>query len=140
MEKIKKLELFIDGASRGNPGPSGIGVVIKDENKKTVKEFYKYIGQTTNNIAEYNALVYGLQEAVMLGAKSLILNMDSELVAQQLKGEFRVRDANIKALFDQAIHLINGLEKFEVIHINREKNKEADKLANKAINLAELKR
>ncbi|MBI4335400.1 MAG: ribonuclease HI family protein [Candidatus Omnitrophica bacterium] len=137
--KAKKTELFIDGAARGNPGPAGLGVVIKDENKNTIKEFYKYIGAATNNIAEYNALVYGLQEAHMLGAEEAILNVDSELVVQQLKGEFRVRDPKIKLLFDQAIHLINGFKKFEVRHIRREENKEADKLANKAINLADLK-
>lgn len=132
--------MFIDGAARGNPGPAGVGVVIKDENKKTIKEFYKYIGTATNNIAEYNALVYGLQEAHMLGAEEVVLNLDSELVAQQLKGEFRVKDPGIKSLFDQAVHLINGLKKFEIIQIGREKNKEADKLANKAINLSDLKR
>lgn len=136
----KKVHLFIDGAARGNPGPAGLGVVIKDENKKTIKEFYKYIGIATNNIAEYNALVYGLQEAHMLGAEEVELKMDSELVAQQLKGEFRVKDPKIKLLFDQAIHLINGLKKIEVVQIPREENKEADKLANKAINLSELKR
>lgn len=130
----------MDGASRGNPGPAGLGVVIKNESKKTVKEFYKYIGRATNNIAEYNALVYGLQEAHMLGAEEVILNLDSELVARQLKGEFRVKDPQIKLLFDQAIHLINGFKKFDVVHISREKNKEADKLANKAINLSELTR
>ena len=138
--KPKKVVIFIDGASRGNPGPAGLGVVIKDENKKTIKEFYKYIGNATNNIAEYNALVYGLQEALIIGAEEVILNLDSELVAQQLKGEFRVKDPRIKSLFDQAVHLINAFKKFDVIHINREKNKEADKLANKAINLSELKR
>ncbi|MDD5450240.1 MAG: ribonuclease HI family protein [Candidatus Omnitrophica bacterium] len=138
--KTSRVEMFIDGAARGNPGPAGVGVVIKDENKKTIKEFYKYIGTATNNIAEYNALVYGLQEAHMLGAEEVVLNLDSELVAQQLKGEFRVKDPGIKSLFDQAVHLINGLKKFEIIQIGREKNKEADKLANKAINLSDLKR
>ncbi len=139
MAAIKKIEIFIDGAARGNPGPAGLGVVIKDSDKKTIKEFYKYIGNTTNNVAEYNALVYGLQEAHMLGAEEVKLNLDSELVAQQLRGEFRVRDLKIKSLFDQAIHLINGFKSFEVKHIRREENKEADKLANKAINLSELK-
>jgi ribonuclease HI len=139
MSANKRVEIFIDGAARGNPGPAGIGVVIKDESKKTVKEFYKYIGAATNNVAEYNALVYGLQEAHMLGAEEVKLNLDSELVAQQLKGEFRVKDPKIKPLFDQAIHLINGFKKFEVQHIPREENKEADKLANKAINLSDLK-
>ncbi|MEI8176046.1 MAG: ribonuclease HI family protein [Candidatus Omnitrophota bacterium] len=137
--KLQKLELFVDGASRGNPGPAGLGVVIKDEHKKTVREFYKYLGTATNNIAEYSALVYGLQEALMLGAEDITLHMDSELVVRQLKGEFRVRDANLKKFFDQAIHLIGGLKRCEIVHIKREFNKEADRLANKALNLAELK-
>ena len=130
--------MFIDGAARGNPGPSGVGVIIKDTGSKILKEFYKYLGVATNNIAEYNALVYGLQEAHMLGAQEVKLYLDSELVAQQLKGEFRVKDPKIKLLFDQAVHLVNGFSKFEIIQIPREKNKEADKLANKAINLSEL--
>ena len=75
----------------------------------------------------------------MLGAQEVTLYMDSELAAKQLKGEFRVKDPRIKLLFDQAIHLINGLKKFEIIQIAREENKEADRLANKAINLSELK-
>ncbi|NQT06062.1 MAG: ribonuclease HI family protein [Candidatus Omnitrophica bacterium] len=134
----KKLLIYIDGAARGNPGPAGIGVVLLDEKKKRVKDYYKFLGKTTNNIAEYNALVYALQEAHMLGAKEIVLHMDSELVAKQLKGEFRVKNNNIKPLFEQAIHLINGLEKVEIKHIDRSLNKEADKLANKAINLSGL--
>lgn len=139
MTANKRVEVFIDGAARGNPGPAGLGVVIKDADKKTIKEFYKYIGNATNNIAEYSALVYGLKAAHMLGAADVKLNLDSELAARQLKGEFRVRDLKIKPLFDQAIHLINGFKSFEVRHIRREENREADKLANKAINLADLK-
>lgn len=135
----KQLLIYIDGAARGNPGPAGIGVVIFDKDKKKVKEYYKYLGETTNNIAEYNALVYALQEAHMMGVKDVILYMDSELVAKQVKGEFRVKNKNIKPLFEQALHLINGLEKVEVKHIDRSLNKDADKLANKAINLSGLK-
>ena len=135
----EKLLIYIDGAARGNPGPAGIGVVIFDDNKNKIKEYYKHIGVATNNIAEYNALVYALQEAHMLGAKNVVLHMDSELIAKQLKGEFKVKNKNIKSLFDQAVHLINGLEKVEVKHIDRSLNKEADKLANRAINLSGLK-
>jgi len=137
--KIKKTYLYIDGAARGNPGPAGIGVLFLDETKKKIKEFYKYIGNTTNNVAEYNALIYGLQEALILGAKELVLNLDSELVVKQIKGEYRVKNANLKPLFEQAVHLINGFKKVEVIHIDRKENKEADKLANKAINLSDLR-
>lgn len=137
--KKDKLLIYIDGAARGNPGPAGIGVVILDENNKRVKDYYKYVGETTNNVAEYNALIYGLQEAHMLGSKDVVLHMDSELVAKQLKGEFRVKNSNIKPLFEQAIHLINGFQKIEIKLIDRTLNKEADKLANKAINLSGLK-
>lgn len=132
----KKVYLYIDGAARGNPGPAGIGVVLLDANKKKIKDFYKYIGNATNNIAEYNALIYGLQEVLALGAKEVVINLDSELIAQQLKGEYRVRNINIRPLFEQAAHMFNGLDKVEVRHIDRKENKDADKLANKAINLS----
>jgi len=136
--KSKKFFLYIDGASRGNPGPAGIGVVIMDEKKKKIKELYKYIGEATNNIAEYNALIYGLEEISALKADEIVINMDSELVAQQLNGEYKVKDPNIKLLFEKALAILKSFDGFEVRHIVREKNKEADKLANKAINLAGL--
>jgi len=134
-----KITLFVDGAARGNPGPAGIGVVILGQNNTKLKEYYKYIGNTTNNIAEYNALVYGLQEALSIGAKELLIKLDSELVAKQIKGEYKVKNKNIKPLFDQAIHMLNKFEKIEVKHVDRKENKEADKLANKAINLSDLR-
>ncbi len=137
--KNRKLVLYIDGASRGNPGPAGVGVVIKDETRKTLKEFYKYIGETTNNIAEYNALIYGLQEALMLKAQEVVINLDSELVAEQINGRYRVRDEKIKQLFEQALHMLNGFARFEIRRIAREENKTADLLANKAINLSGLR-
>lgn len=132
----KRIYLYIDGAARGNPGPAGIGVVLFGSDKKKIKDFHRFIGNTTNNIAEYNALIYGLQEALILGAKEVVVNLDSELIAQQLKGEYRVRNANIKPLFEQVAHLLNGFDKVEVKHIDRKENKEADRLANKAINLS----
>lgn len=134
----KRLFIYIDGAARGNPGPAGIGVVIFDGEHNRIKDLHKYMGEITNNVAEYNALIYALQEAHMLGSKDLVIHMDSELVYKQLKGEFRVKDKKIKPLFDQAVHLINGLEKIELKLIDRSLNKEADKLANKGINLAGL--
>jgi ribonuclease HI len=133
-----KLSIFVDGGARGNPGPAGIGVVIFNEKKHKIKEFNKYIGIATNNIAEYNAVIYGLQEALIEKADEAELNLDSELVAQQLKGEYRVKNANIKPLFEQALHLISGFKKVDIKHINRDKNKLADKLVNKAINLGGL--
>ena len=134
--KNKKISLFIDGASRGNPGPAGIGVLILDAAGKKIKEFYKYIGHTTNNVAEYNALIYALDEALMLKADEVIVNVDSELVAKQLNGEYRVKDETIKLFFEKALHILKSFKNFEVNHIDRSRNKEADKLANKAINLA----
>ncbi|MFH1189317.1 MAG: ribonuclease HI family protein [Candidatus Omnitrophota bacterium] len=135
--KSKTLYLYTDGGSRGNPGPSGIGVVIRDSKKK-VKEIFKYIGETTNNIAEYSALVSGLEEAAALKATDVVIHLDSELLVKQLNGEYKVKDANMKALFDTSIGLLKRFDSFEVRHIERSKNKEADKLVNKAINLAGL--
>lgn len=134
----KKLSIYTDGGARGNPGPAAVGVVIKDQKNKTIREFNKYIGIATNNVAEYNAVIYGLQEALIIKADEVRLNLDSELVAQQLKGEYRVKNPNIKPLFEQAVHLISGFKKVDIIHIRREQNKEADKLVNKAINLGGL--
>ena len=136
--KSKKITLYTDGGSRGNPGPSGIGVIMLDSNKKKIKEISRYIGLTTNNIAEYSALVCGLEEASALGASDVVVFMDSELLAKQLSGEYRVKDGNIRPLFEKALGVLKNFNSFEIKHIDREKNKEADKLVNKAINLAGL--
>ncbi|MFA5146103.1 MAG: ribonuclease HI family protein [Candidatus Omnitrophota bacterium] len=133
-----KFSMYIDGASRGNPGPAGIGVVIFDGRKKKVKEVYKYIGETTNNVAEYNALIAGLEEMANLSASEVTINMDSELVARQLSGEYKVKDAVMRSLFERAVSILKTFKSFEVKHIERAKNKDADKLANKAINLSSL--
>lgn len=136
--KNKRIVIYIDGGARGNPGPAAAGVVIFDKDGKKIKEFGKYIGETTNNIAEYNALVYALEEALILRADEVILNMDSELVARQLSGDYRVKDEGIKPLFERALNMLKSFKGYEIKHIAREKNKEADKLVNKAINLASL--
>ena len=135
---MKKLIIYADGGSRGNPGPSGIGVVIQDDKGKTVNELNKYIGIATNNIAEYNAVIYGLQEALIQRADKVELRLDSELVAKQLNGEYKVKSEEIKPLFLQALHLISGFKNIVIKHIKREENSEADKLVNKAINLGAL--
>lgn len=131
------LSIYIDGAARGNPGPAGAGIILK-ENNKTIKSIHKYLGDTTNNIAEYSAVIFGLQEASALGYKNIALHLDSELVAQQLRGEYRVKNSSIKTLFDKAISLINHFDNITIKRIDRANNKEADKLANKAINLSGL--
>ena len=126
------IEIFTDGAARGNPGPAGIGVLIKKDNQ-TMLEVADYIGETTNNIAEYKALIRGLEEAVKLKAKEISVFCDSELVVKQIKGEYRVKNQGLRPLFDRAKALIDNFHKFDIKYIPREQNKKADRLANQGI-------
>ncbi|RKY42750.1 MAG: ribonuclease H [Candidatus Makaraimicrobium thalassicum] len=138
MRKIKgpdTLFIFADGGSRGNPGPSGVGVVLLDEKNEKAGEISKYIGSATNNVAEYLAVIYGLQEAVCLKAGKVVLHVDSQLVARQLKGEYRVKDQTLRKFFDLALNLLREFDKVEIKEIPREENKDADILVNRAINL-----
>ena len=134
----KKLLIYTDGGARGNPGPAGIGVVIMDSKKKKLKEICKYIGEATNNVAEYSALVAALEEALGLNADEVAICMDSELITKHLSGEYRVKSEEIKPLFEKALALLKNFKKFEIKHIGRDGNKQADKLVNKAINLSSL--
>lgn len=136
--KSKKIFIYADGGARGNPGPAGIGVVISDATKKKIKELYKYIGEATNNIAEYSALIAGLEEASNLGATDIVICLDSELVVKQMNGEYKVKDACIRVLFEKALGILKSFSSFEIRHIERDKNKDADRLVNKAINLSGL--
>ncbi|MBN3038892.1 MAG: ribonuclease HI family protein [Candidatus Omnitrophica bacterium] len=129
----KKAFIYVDGAARGNPGDAGIGIVIKDKENKPMAQLYKYIGQATNNIAEYTALIYATQQALILGLKDLVIHSDSELLIKQLNGEYRVKNANLKPFYEQFLHLKTGFDNIEAKQIAREDNKEADKLANQAI-------
>ncbi len=132
----KKLIIYTDGGARGNPGPAGIGAVIYDENNNLVREISEYIGETTNNQAEYRAVIAALEKACDLNAKELIFYLDSELVVKQLNGEYRVKNKDLAPLFVRIHNLKLNFSKVQFFHIPREKNKEADKLVNKAINLA----
>ena len=136
--KSKRVFLYADGGARGNPGPAGIGMVILDAKKKKIKESCKYIGEATNNVAEYRALIHGLEEALALKADDVVIHLDSELVVKQLNGEYRVKDPDMKPLFEKALGLLKSFNSFEIKHIERAKNRQADKLVNKAINLADL--
>jgi ribonuclease HI len=129
----KRLVIYIDGGSHGNPGPSGIGVIICDEKGDAIKNISKFIGNTTNNIAEYTALIYGLQEALILRADEIIINTDSELLAKQLSKEYKTKDAGLKPLYGQVSHLLTGFKRYEIRRIDRSENKGADRLANKAV-------
>ena len=129
----KSIRIFIDGASRGNPGPSGIGIVFCDGEDNAVKKLFKFIGNATNNIAEYSALIYALQEALIDRYDEVKVNSDSELLTRQLTGEYKVKNDNIRLYYDLFQHISKGFNKIEVVHIARENNSLADKLANKAI-------
>lgn len=129
---MREIEIFIDGACKGNPGPSGIGVVIC-QNGRTIKNISNYIGNATNNVAEYTALIYGLQEALMLKAESLKINTDSQLLYRQLNKMYKVKHPNIINLYKQAFLLISGFKQVLINNIPRTANRGADKLASKAI-------
>ncbi len=127
--------LYTDGASRGNPGESGAGIVLKDSEGKTVKKIRKYLGVGTNNQAEYNALLLGLNLAKKTGAKKLNVHLDSELVVRQIKGEYRVKNSELKLLHQNVLKMFQEFDKINILHIPREMNREADLLANQAIDL-----
>ena len=123
---------YSDGASRGNPGPAGAGVAIY-KGGRLLEGQAQYLGRTTNNQAEYNSLIIGLQRALDLGAKKVLVKTDSELMVRQINGQYKVKNANLMGLFTRARELIARLDKFEIEHVRREKNAEADRLANRAI-------
>ena len=127
-----KLQIFVDGAARGNPGDAGIGIVIRQD-KKTILRISDYIGKTTNNVAEYMALIRALEEALLLGYDQADAISDSELLVKQLKGEYKVKNQGLLPLFHHLKSLIKRFKHFDIQHTFREGNKEADQLANKGI-------
>ena len=131
--EISEISIHADGASRGNPGEAGVGVVISDGHGKTLKEWKSYLGIATNNVAEYRAVLLALEKASALGAKGVIINLDSELVVRQLTGEYKVREAHLKPLHQKALELLATLPKYRLRHVPREENRRADQLANEAI-------
>jgi ribonuclease HI len=136
---MKELEIYIDGASKGNPGPSGIGVVICRDGQ-TIKNIASFIGNTTNNIAEYTALIYGLQEGLILKVERIKINTDSQLLYRQLKRIYKIKNPNILGLYNQVQHLISAFNEVSINHISREENRGADKLANQAVKQAAKKK
>lgn len=132
VQMTKKAELYVDGAARGNPGEAGIGVVIK-EGGKVLLEVGAYIGKATNNVAEYMALVRGLEEALLLHKKDIKVTSDSELMVKQINGEYSVKNEGLRPLYLHAKALIAKFKSFEITHAFRENNKHADELANKGI-------
>jgi ribonuclease HI len=131
-----KVTAYTDGASRGNPGNAGIGVIFMDEKGDVIKEISEYIGQATNNIAEYTALLTALEEAVEMNIKLIEIISDSELMVKQMNGEYQVKNEGIKPLYKRACELLEEFEKYSIRHVRREENKRADKLANLGIDEA----
>ncbi len=126
------LEIFVDGACRGNPGPAAIGIVFK-EGDRVVAEIARSIGEATNNIAEYTALICALQEALVRKVHEVRISTDSELMFCQLTGSYKVKDQRLKFLYDQVQQLKRGFNNVELVHVTRDKNQHADKLATGAL-------
>lgn len=129
----KVLTLFTDGGSRGNPGPAASGFILLDQDGSTVHEEGKYLGITTNNVAEYTALVLGLEKALHLKAKIIEIKMDSELIVKQMKGEYRIKQPHLLEIADKVRKLLDKFEKFSFTHVRREYNKQADRMVNIAL-------
>jgi ribonuclease HI len=127
------LVAHIDGGARGNPGPAGYGVTVEDSEGKPVAELNEFLGIQTNNYAEYNGLLAALDFALKQGERNLRVLSDSELLVKQLKGQYKVSSPALKELYDRARNMIRELDWFSIEHVRRERNKEADALANEAM-------
>jgi ribonuclease HI len=130
---MEKIIIHSDGGARGNPGPAGIGAILNLEDGTILAEISLYLGETTNNQAEYRALIAGLEKAKELKAEEVDCYLDSELVVKQLNREYKVKNAELAPLFLQIHNLSLSFKKIKFIHIRRELNKEADRLANEAM-------
>jgi len=129
-----KIIINVDGAARGNPGPAAIGVVLKNEKAQMLSSISDSIGITTNNQAEYQALIAGLKKAISMGASAVEIRSDSELIVRQMLGIYRVKKQQLIPLHQEARRLAGSLASFKIISVSREENREADRLANMALN------
>jgi ribonuclease HI len=127
-----KWQLYTDGASKGNPGPAGAGWILINERDSILVKDSKFLGVATNNEAEYEALILGLENAISLGIQEIKIHMDSELLVRQLTGLYRVKNPRLAIYFQQVRDLLNKFSSYDIIHIPREQNREADAMANEA--------
>lgn len=127
------LQIHIDGASRGNPGDAGFGVFVTDANGAPLASLYGYLGRATNNVAEYEALLHALRYARARGAPAVRVYSDSELVVKQMNGQYKVKHPDMQALHRRARELLAGFSDARISHVRREQNKDADRLANRAL-------
>ena len=136
MSAPERLVVNVDGGSRGNPGPAAIAAVIASPDGELIEELAERIGEATNNVAEYRALLLGLERARALGAREVELVGDSELVVRQVHGTYKVKDATLRALRDQVDKALRGFDRWSFRHVRREDNEAADLLVNEALDAA----
>jgi ribonuclease HI len=128
-----RLTVNVDGGARGNPGPAAIGVVVRDEDGEIVAERAERIGRTTNNVAEYKALLLGISTAREVGGTEVELVGDSELIVRQVEGRYKVKDATLRELHAEAKRALGGFERWSIRHVKRAQNADADRLVNAAL-------
>jgi ribonuclease HI len=128
-----KLTVNVDGGARGNPGPAAIGVVVRDSDGGILATVSETIGEATNNVAEYRALIAGIEQARLLGADRLELFGDSELVVKQVRGEYKVKNPGIRPLHAEVVEALRGFDVWSIDHVRREQNADADALVNDAL-------
>jgi ribonuclease HI len=127
------ITVNVDGGARGNPGPAAIAAVIRDEGGEVLEEIGERIGRATNNVAEYRALLLGIERAAALGASELELVGDSELIVRQVKGEYKVKDATMRELHAEVKRALAPFDRWSIRHVRREHNADADRLVNEAL-------
>jgi ribonuclease HI len=132
-ERVKRTRLYTDGAARGNPGPAGAGAVIVNPDGHIVAKVGKFLGESTNNVAEYMGLILGLKRAKAMGIKELDVYSDSELLVKQLAGDYAVKAEHLRPLHDEARSLLKAFSEIQVRYIPREENEQADAMSNRAI-------
>lgn len=132
-EDAEKLVVNVDGGARGNPGPAAIAAVVRSPAGAVLEEHGERIGRATNNVAEYRALLLGIERAAALGAREIELVGDSELIVKQVKGEYKVKDATMRELHAQVVKALRDFERWSIRHVRREQNAEADRLVNEVL-------
>jgi ribonuclease HI len=128
-----EVRVNVDGGSRGNPGPAAIAAVVQDGNGEVVEERSEAIGTATNNVAEYRALLLGIERAAALGARRLELIGDSELIVRQVNGDYKVKDEALRELHRQVLKALEGFDEWSIRHVRRDDNAEADRLVNEEL-------
>jgi len=130
-----QITINVDGASRGNPGPAAIGAILKDETGNVLGRISRALGVTTNNQAEYMAIIAGLEKAVGAGAKRVTVKSDSKLVVEQINGRYKIKNTALRPLYQKVVQLAGSIERFSIVYVPREQNAEADELANRALDI-----